>query len=146
MRTPEFEVDAKGYGLSVHWEDAERRYHFWLNGDGTLKGDVLHSNLKIKPQKYGDHGHRKMSLAAKRWAPIVEEMMRQIAEDDLIARAIERAETEENNAKAEAARVAREAALARLHRASLHLPEVVRDTLRGLPEDVRFAFVSSLDM
>jgi hypothetical protein len=36
MQTPNFQVEAAGYGVSLNWKDDSRRYHVWLNDDGSL--------------------------------------------------------------------------------------------------------------
>lgn len=146
MKTPDFEVTQHGMGVAVGWEDAERRYHFWLDEtSGLPQGDTLHSNLKVKPEKYGDHGHRKMSLAAKRWEPIVAAMIEKIRASGLVAKAREKAEAKKQADAAERVREANVRHLARLESALRHLPAAERNMIRVLPEATKIAFASTFD-
>lgn len=144
MRIPEFHVDVKSFGPSVHWEDEERRYHFWLDDAGKPKGNTLHSNLKVKPEKYGDSGHRKMSLTAQRWWPVVSAMLEKIAADDLVAKARAREEASERTREAARIKKLNDEALAGLARALVLLPADVDQMIRDLPEAVRLQFVFSI--
>lgn len=144
MRTPDFEVDAKSFGPSVHWEDADRRYHFWLDDAGNPRGDTLHSNLKVRPKKFGDHGHSKMSLSAKRWAPVVSAIIEKIKADDLVAKARARAEYQERAQEADRIKKLNDDALACLDRAATVLPDEASNMIRGLPEHMRLRFVNMI--
>jgi hypothetical protein len=146
-KLPNFKVEAhSSFGPSVGWEDSERRYHFWLGKDGLPSGDTLHSNLIIKPEKYGDSGHRKMSLSAKRWAPVIAGIMEKIKAEDLIAKAEQHAEDAAQEREAKRIADIHSKNVARLHRALKTLPTPIADAMLAMSDEIKVAFVFALDI
>jgi hypothetical protein len=126
---------------AVAWTDAERRYHFWLNNDGTPHDDVLHSNPITASKAYGADEHRSLSLSAKKWAPLISAMLEKIARENLVADA--RVRYEDSDKAKEDKRVAEyhSSLLAALDRAATHLPVSMQDAIAGLPKKTRVAFM-----
>lgn len=147
MKLPDFEVQAQdGFGFSVGWQDATRRYHFWITKQGKPKDDILHSNpLDPTFAPYGPSGHRALDLTAKKWAPTVEAILQKIGDDDLIAKALAaraaklKAEDEERQRKINAERIER------LSRAVALLPAALQQAFAVLPESTLLDFATAYE-
>jgi hypothetical protein len=145
MQTPDFTVKGHGYNrVAVGWQDATRRYHFWISGDGQPHDDVIHSNPIEKPKGTRIDPHRALSKKAKKWAPLVDAIMAKVRADNLAARACEAAEAKEIADRDARLRKAHQDELARLDGALAHLPANAATTIRSLPEAVRLAFLAAL--
>lgn len=143
---PDFRLEADGYHISVHFEDATYRYHFWINRRTyERQDDILHANLIVPPTEYGKTGHRPLDQTAKKWWPIISGIMAKINNEGLIAKAIIDNETKLANEAAEREAAYNKRALDNLRiAANLHLPENAAKIIETTPEFMRLAFVTSI--
>jgi hypothetical protein len=142
-KLPEFRVDAVLHAtVSVHWQDASRRYHVWINDAGGLCDETLHSN-PIDPPGIGQH--RALDATSKKWAPLVEAILARVKADDLVAKARAAAKEKAQREAEDRQRATNEKRLARLAAACAHLPLEIDNAIAALPESDRLAFVVSLD-
>lgn len=103
IQIPDFTIDVAAYATSVCWSDDRRRYHFWLQPDGTLGG--FYSNRTLG--KPGDSMTRQLDPDSKRWKDVIAAICDEIRDNDMIAkaRADRQARLDAEKAEARAARV-----------------------------------------
>jgi len=132
----------------VEWRDGDRKYHFWMNRDGSRNSDFLHSNLiepRVDGPRRGRDGHRGLDATAKKWAPLIAAIMDKVASEDLVAKAYQRAESKDAAAAAARDAEIRAKRLARLARAAAALPAPIAEHLGNLPDDAKAEFVRALE-
>lgn len=130
---------------SLNWSDGERRYHIWLNNDGTPQDDVIHSNPVVRDTHARRDEHRALSQSAKKWSPLVSAMLAAVVSGDMISKA--RA-TEADRQRLEDEKRADDIQLQTVASLALsahaHLPPDVRKALMRLPNDVLAAFALAI--
>ncbi len=145
MKLPEFEIASHGpYSdrLSVHWKDAERKYHIWLDAAGTLCDDILHSNPIVETtERYGRSGHKALDQKAKKWSPVIEAILKKVKEDDLVAKAWAERDAKVKAEQDERQRQANKKNLEALFYAIQHLPPELAKAINALPEGQKLLFI-----
>lgn len=146
MKLPDFSVDVRYGGRpSVHWQDADRRYHFWLDARGRPADDVLHSNPIVPSKTYGRGEHRALKQSTKKWSDIVAAIVQKIEAEGMVAAAVA---AEAERQKTDAEKRQHEIDMDRLRRLTValaKLPKDVRTAVEMLPPQVRTSFVFDIE-